>query len=280
MYGQDPRLEGMSFLEKRSYRQMQLIGMPAGSEAWRSAYRKTGSIGSAAVASVPAALGEMASPFTRGVLEMAGGDVIYGKSNFAAHWMGFGFEKTGSLSGIAQGQSPFAFKGHMLTDKGAEWAGTKTGATTARIFGKTAGKYISRGVPLAMYALGPYFAIKSGIEGFHKGGLVGAAGGVAKESLFFAGFHLASRVMGPGLIPVMAHAAGYAHMAGKFKADIAASPRHIPVDITGNMAAFQTGKAQTMRQRSLQAIQRHHMNARSALGNEANYMHVSSLRMM
>jgi hypothetical protein len=41
----------------------------------------------------------------------------------------------------------------------------------------------------------------------------------------------------------------------------------------GSLAAFQTQGAWTSRQMSVQAIQRSHLNARSALGSEAQYMH-------
>ena len=45
-------------------------------------------------------------------------------------------------------------------------------------------------------------------------------------------------------------------------------------EFTGDMTAFQTHAAATMRQRSMQAISRSHMNARRALGNEAQYYHM------
>lgn len=48
------------------------------------------------------------------------------------------------------------------------------------------------------------------------------------------------------------------------------------IDTSGSMAAFMTQGAQTMRARSVQAIHKSHMNARSALGQEANFMHMPS----
>tara|TARA_Y100001973_G_scaffold39802_1_gene59620 strand:- start:14582 stop:15586 length:1005 start_codon:yes stop_codon:yes gene_type:complete len=42
----------------------------------------------------------------------------------------------------------------------------------------------------------------------------------------------------------------------------------------GDTAAFMTGSAVTMRQRAVTAMQKTHMNARSALGMEASYMHM------
>lgn len=45
------------------------------------------------------------------------------------------------------------------------------------------------------------------------------------------------------------------------------------VNTDGNMAAFMTQNALTMRGRSVEAIAKSHMNARSALGQEASFMH-------
>ena len=45
-------------------------------------------------------------------------------------------------------------------------------------------------------------------------------------------------------------------------------------EFIGDMSAFQTNQAATMRQRSVQAIQRSFLNARTALGNEARFNHM------
>lgn len=47
------------------------------------------------------------------------------------------------------------------------------------------------------------------------------------------------------------------------------------VNTDGSMAAFMTQNAATMRGRSVQAMQRSHMNARSALGQEASFLHTN-----
>lgn len=47
------------------------------------------------------------------------------------------------------------------------------------------------------------------------------------------------------------------------------------VNTDGNMAAFMTQNALTMRSRAVEAIARSHTNARSAIGQEANFMHSS-----
>ena len=46
------------------------------------------------------------------------------------------------------------------------------------------------------------------------------------------------------------------------------------VNTDGDMSAFMTNNAFTMRQRAVQAISKSHLNARSALGQEANFMHM------
>jgi len=46
------------------------------------------------------------------------------------------------------------------------------------------------------------------------------------------------------------------------------------IDIAGDTAAFYTRAAVTMRQRAVQAIHKSHLNARSALGQEASFMHM------
>lgn len=48
------------------------------------------------------------------------------------------------------------------------------------------------------------------------------------------------------------------------------------IDTSGSMAAFMTQNAQTMRARAVQAMHKSHLNARSALGQEASFMHMPS----
>jgi len=47
-------------------------------------------------------------------------------------------------------------------------------------------------------------------------------------------------------------------------------------EFVGDMSAFQTNAAVTMRQRSMQSIQRSFLNARTALGGEARYQHLGA----
>lgn len=52
--------------------------------------------------------------------------------------------------------------------------------------------------------------------------------------------------------------------------------RQRSIDTSGSMAAFMTGNATTMRARAVQAMHKSHLNARSALGQEAGFMHMPS----
>jgi hypothetical protein len=54
----------------------------------------------------------------------------------------------------------------------------------------------------------------------------------------------------------------------------------IPLQFAGSTAAFFSDGAATMRQRSVMAIQRSHLNARSAFGQEASYLHIAKYRGM
>lgn len=47
------------------------------------------------------------------------------------------------------------------------------------------------------------------------------------------------------------------------------------INTDGSMAAFMTQNALTMRERAVQAISKSHLNARSALGQEASFMHTN-----
>jgi hypothetical protein len=77
-------------------------------------------------------------------------------------------------------------------------------------------------------------------------------------------------------------AVGGAYLAGKAAVGVGSSilragRRHSQlqrqVQTAGDMSAFTTRGAYTMRERAVQAIQRSHTNSRSALGREASYLH-------
>ena len=72
--------------------------------------------------------------------------------------------------------------------------------------------------------------------------------------------------------------AGGAYLAGKtgyriLRAGYDYRQQHKSIQTSGDLMAFNTGAALTMRARAVQAMQNSHMNARSALGQEAQFMH-------
>jgi len=75
------------------------------------------------------------------------------------------------------------------------------------------------------------------------------------------------------MLPVMAGIGHVTAATGRASRDIDAGHRSLGINTSSSLAAFSTKGAFTSRQMSVQAIQRSHLNARSALGNEAQYMH-------
>ena len=75
------------------------------------------------------------------------------------------------------------------------------------------------------------------------------------------------------LAPVVAAAMYVNYTVTRAQRDIEAGHRSLGINTTSSLAAFNTKGAWTSRQMSVQAIQRSHLNSRSALGNEAAYMH-------
>ena len=267
MFTQNRIFDSMTHPEAMAYRQAQLVGIPAGVEAWRR---------SGFWAGTKAAAMEAAQPITHGAANAFGAERMYGGKNFGGHWLGFGFEKTGPLSEWSKtGKAPFAYKGHIFQDNAAtnKFFGQKAGQ-------KLAGKALTRGLPVVGAVASLAWTGSAAVRGYKTGGVGGAVKGAATEVGYFAAMHAVTRLAGPMYPILLAHGVATAAAFNKLQKNMAASPRHLPYNITGDMTAFSTGQAYSMRQRSMQAIQKSHLNARSALGNEANYMHVSSMRMM
>jgi|15BtaG_2_1085339.scaffolds.fasta_scaffold00444_11 hypothetical protein len=65
----------------------------------------------------------------------------------------------------------------------------------------------------------------------------------------------------------------YSVVKGTYQAGAAHAQNQRGINTSGSMAAFMTSGAQTMRARAVQAIHKSHLNARSALGQEAGFMH-------
>jgi hypothetical protein len=190
-------------------------------------------------------------------------------------------------------QARGALKSYTLSSvhrQGAEWARWSVGAqarkiTTDPITGKvtresffTAGRFV-----------GAAFGALAAYEGYQRGGVWGAAKGVAVLGAESYAFGAALNAMGGGLavgglmLGGLALGAAGAALGG-------ASPRHllrpwINEDMKkhariemGTPVMDQYGTVATMRQRSINAIQNSKINGRTALGNEAALMYRSYYR--
>lgn len=169
-------------------------------------------------------------------------------------------------------------------------SGMSTAAkASARLAGKAAWGTAKRAF---LPGLGLYFAGSAAVSGFKDGGITGAAAGVAKEAVWWgvgtvvgrgilaAGSAAIANPLAAGLIGTAAVTAGGAAY-GAYRGAEAAWQYHmksLPLETTGSLSAFQTSGAATMRQRSMMNIQRSHLNARSAFGNEAQYLHIARYR--
>lgn len=109
---------------------------------------------------------------------------------------------------------------------------------------------------------------KQGILGF-AGSVFGAAGG-ARVGAYMGGSFARLGLLGAGL--------GATSVISSYMQDALSSGgtiKHRGLNYAGDIAAFQTQMASTMRQRSLQAMHKSHLNARSAFGQEASMVHMN-----
>ena len=119
--------------------------------------------------------------------------------------------------------------------------------------------------------LGSYMDLnetKQGILGF-AGSVFGAAGG-ARVGAYMGGSFARLGLLGAGL--------GATSVISSYMQDALSSGgtiKHRGLNYAGDIAAFQTQMASTMRQRSLQAMHKSHLNARSAFGQEASMVHMN-----
>jgi hypothetical protein len=107
-----------------------------------------------------------------------------------------------------------------------------------------------------------------GTPGAFIGGYVGAA------PIRFAATHpLLAGGMAAGAVAAAVGYGTYSVVKGTYQAGAAHRQGQRGINTSGSMAAFMTSGAQTMRARAVQAIHKSHLNARSALGQEAGFMH-------
>jgi hypothetical protein len=110
-----------------------------------------------------------------------------------------------------------------------------------------------------------------GTPGAFIGGFIGAA-----PVRFAASHPLIAGGMVAGAATAAVGYGAYSVIKGGLQAGYSHRQRQKGIDTSGSMAAFMTQGAQTMRSRSVQAIHKSHLNARSALGQEAGFMHMPS----
>lgn len=135
--------------------------------------------------------------------------------------------------------------------------------------GASAGSSLMRGVASSLNSSGFEF-LNEDIAGMF-GYIFGAAGGAAVGSYIGASLP-ALAIAGAGLYATKEVVSStYAMVEGGF----ARAQRNKGLNYAGDTAAFFTQNAVTMRERALQAMNKSHMNARSAFGQEANIVHMN-----
>lgn len=153
------------------------------------------------------------------------------------------FGPSGSWTQLGIKNSGTALKSGGNLAYGARFLGAGVGASIGQSLLGTPGAFIG-----AYYGAAPIQAT------LRKPGLLIGAAAVAGVYTVGKGAYNVIKSVGQQ---------GYAHAQAKRG-----------VDTSGSMAAFMTQGAMTMRARAVQAMHKSHLNARSALGQEANFMHM------
>ena len=124
----------------------------------------------------------------------------------------------------------------------------------------------------------PAFTGMSAYKGYKEGGIFGAAKGAATSALEWGAIDAAVSVATNPYVMGAAAVAGAGY--GYYKLGEAAKrhERGVKNLEMGTEVVDRFGTISTMRQRSLQAIQNSHLNARGALGNEALLLSTPYLR--
>jgi len=204
----------------------------------------------------------------------------YGSPGTRGHQPGSGYGNRFQRLGLKASATQLSYGGFMSL--GARYLGGSVGATVGMAAGQAVGGLVgATGLP-GSEALGGAVGMGLGTAGALAGGYVGAAplagsvnalrlagvnpviGGLAVAGGAMAAVGVATAGYGTYHVSKAVANAGYAH-----------SQMQRGVHTSGSMAAFMTRGATTMRARAVQAFHRNHMNARSALGQEANFMHYS-----
>jgi len=136
--------------------------------------------------------------------------------------------------------------------------GGYTGANLGFGVGQSIGEGLGNMLFDGSYGLG----LAGGIMGAKVGAMVGAAAtksgvGLALSAAAIGGTMIATEVVGDIL-------------KTGFK-----QTRNRGLDFAGDLSAYNTNSAVTMRQRAVQSMHKSHLNARSALGQEASFQHMN-----
>lgn len=156
-------------------------------------------------------------------------------------------------------------KGSGLLTRGSKLPGTelRTGGTL-----KYMGRYVGAGIGAA---IGQEIL---GTPGAFIGGYIGAAPLAASAKILSSRGGIAGAAAVAGAAGAYWGGYGAYHVikaAGQASYGYSQSLRGINTD--GDMSAFMTRGAMTMRERAVQAMHKSHLNSRSALGQEANFLH-------
>jgi len=135
------------------------------------------------------------------------------------------------------------------------------------------GKFRAKTLGMGLRGLGLGFTLYSAYQGYKQGGIAGAAKEIAIMGAYNIAFQGLKSAWSVGSsLPVLGVAAAaygtykFGQMAGRYGKGMEQIEMGRPViDNYGTIA--------TIRQRSLQAIQNTHLNARSSIGNEAFLLH-------
>ena len=155
----------------------------------------------------------------------------------------------------------------------------QTGAAVQKLGKLTiSGAMLSKGGSYTKMIGGGIGLMKTGITGYALGGLGQSIAGTPGA---FAGAYLggklgrgtSSLVIAGGAIAAAAGAEVVKRGSAILKAGYMNQQMRRRIDTAGSMASFMTQNAYTERSRAVQAMHRSHLNARSALGSEAGYMH-------
>jgi hypothetical protein len=136
------------------------------------------------------------------------------------------------------------------------------GAYQGAAMGFSAGEAIGEGLSNMMFGTSSGMGLAGGIMGAKFGAQLGAA--MTSNGLRFG---------------LSALAVGGAMMVTSAVGDVLKSgfkhTRNRGLDFAGDLSAYNTNASVTMRQRAVQSMHKSHLNARSALGQEASFQHMN-----